>query len=296
MKMIAFAAVGLALSASLSSCNKNNVIDPMPQENRPSGVTPGNVTTLDASPVVSVFKKYTLTKDGDATLSYDNDGRLTKVSYSPSKYIDYGYGFNGNVVIKTSYEGGKLVKQESYSLNSNGKCTHSHHKAFSYYNQGTITTEDSYEYEYHTSGVVAGALKQCTNTKTLERWDFVYNSNHGIASIYYINDNGVNDWSVWFNYQSLTDGIDNKYKLNPSVKILDPYLKLFGDFHQIHLTPTEHHYKQGSNTPYASYGYKYTLNADGYPTKRETELNGQIIATRLYDYMVTGINTTNRPN
>ncbi|MBD2702095.1 hypothetical protein IC229_15700 [Spirosoma sp. BT702] len=293
VKNLAFVASILTFSSGLFSCDKNSLVDPMPQQ---SGSVDMAANVSNELPVVSVFKKYTLTKDGNIELSYYGDGKLMKATYGPSTYIDYSY--TGGTITKTRYESGKVIKQEIYTLNNDGKATHSQHKTFS--NQGQFTAEKSYDYEYYSDNNLGfkGNLKKITNTATDEQWDFMYNSNHGIAWIYHFDNVGVNDLKIWFDYGSQNEGVVNKNRLNPStqVQVLDPYLKIFGGFDQVHLVPAEYHYKPGNNTPIASFTYDYTLNQDGYPIKQESRLSGILFAVKLFDYSVTTAGVIPRQN
>ncbi|GAB3689998.1 hypothetical protein GCM10027592_06970 [Spirosoma flavus] len=286
VKISAFVAAVLLFSIGLISCDKNNLTDPMPQQN---GAARTGVNQFDIPPVVSIFKKYTLTKDGNTVLTYSSDGRLIKASLDPNHYIDYGYGFNGSVITKTEHLSGKVTKQEFYTLNNDGKATHSHHKTFNF--QGNVETERSYDYEYYTENGLKGNLKKIKSTINNERWDFTYNPNHGIDWINHTDASGVNDENIWHSYGSPTGGLVDKNRLNPTVKPLDTYLKIFGDFDQLHLVPMEHHYKPGSNSPFVSFFYDYTLNADGYPIQRGTKMNTIQVALKFFDYEVTPIGT-----
>jgi len=118
--------IGLALSLSLSSCEKDSLLTPSPAG-----------SARDDDLVVGIPQVHKLIKYGDATLTYADDGRLRKVTQAPVRgsldvHTDYTYGPGS--VRAISYKGLVVAHDETFTLDANGRCTESVEEGNKLYN------------------------------------------------------------------------------------------------------------------------------------------------------------------
>ena len=278
------AVVGLMLSMSIVSCQNNSMLPPEPV--RTSSAREG----IDSG----ISKKYTLTKHGQATLTYYGDGRLQKVTYGPSRisypYTSIYYLYGPQWIKATYYGGSTVVHEELYLVDANGRCVESKQTEFVFYSFGTETYETSYLYQYN----ALGQLKSRTNkANSSQHTDYVFNAAGDLTKATSNKPYGQGSIEVTFLYdQPVGDPILlDRYPLNSGLaEFSDPYLKLFGKPSK-HLMKMVTLKKMPENQVQFTHYYSYLLNPDGYVTEeKEFDIaNAALISTKPYDYLVTNI-------
>ena len=275
--------LALALSLSLTSCERDSLLTP-----NPAGVARSESTrTDDASlPSPNIPQVYKLTKYGATTLLYSANGRLlsatTPVRGGVSIQTDYTYGPGS--VRAFSHQGKVVLHDETFTLDASGRCTESVEK-------GTFS-DTHWMYHY----TPKGQLWSCQNKNScVGGTTYTYNADGDmiLASV----ATGVSDAiDITFAYNEPTGDplLADKYPLNVNVGKIpqhDTYLRIFGK-------PGKHLIKLVSFEPSADIAYpspsdvyySYVLNAEGYVTKKvEYNLSTLASKTTLYDYIVTNI-------
>ena len=276
----------------LASCQSNDTIAPAPSHS----VSTKNLREglLPAFP-----KRYQLTKHGQATLSYFNDGRLRKVVHEGTSVrgglgIYTLYTYSPQSVVTKIYNENKLVQQIIYLLDPKGNCYESQQTDYIPYGPNTtLAQETGYLYQYNGNG----KLESRTNKKvSYQKTDFIYSAGGDLSKIISYDREGGNPGVVVvseaiLSYDQPTGDpiLPDVYPLNGEATGLpDPYLRIFGKpgKYLVKLV-TDKYYGTGKY-------YTYTLNPDGYVTARNTYnvSGGALVETKVYDYLITdlGIN------
>ncbi|MBD2705572.1 hypothetical protein IC229_33500 [Spirosoma sp. BT702] len=278
------AVVGLALSFGLVSCKENSLVSPdIPQ------VTSTEATNNLISP--DPFKQYTLTKHGQATLTYQADGRLKQVMHglgtlaNPTEYTEYSYD---NLSIKSTRTMGAGKKLEiTYLLGPNtGRVYESIEKHYTYYIKGMSLTQLHWLYEYDNKGYLKTRRKKNAST---DRSEYTFNAAGDLSkvTVYDIYDVVVQE--VTFAYdQPSNDILTDKLPLYSSwATYPDSYLPIFGKTSK-HLVKRITQKEFRGVNPVVDRFFAYTLNADGY-VKEEQEFEmgtAALVAVRPYEYKV----------
>jgi hypothetical protein len=107
--------IGLVVSFSLVSCQKDSSIMPVEPVNTPAKAS----DDLIVSP--GVPKKHTLTKFGKSNLTYYADGRLRSVTEGSAYNREYTY--SGNTITAISYSNGQMAFKDTYLIDpATGRC------------------------------------------------------------------------------------------------------------------------------------------------------------------------------
>jgi hypothetical protein len=242
----------------MTSCKKDVLPAPGTNNEAVAPVTDmvQNAPSLQAPrPVTPILTKY-----GNDSLTYLNDGRLAKVQHGPNSYTQYSYGYTSTTA--KNYSGGKLQDEITYEINiQTGRVFES--KSTSYINNNgfTIVNSKTYKYEYDADGYL---VKMYNKNAPFERADFYWAT-------------GDLHWIKFYNsYNTLTSRVQYAMEINDAnldkVKVrairtgLDRYLKIFGSLPK-HLNYAEELYNGTPNsTALVSDWFTYSFNADGYPT------------------------------
>lgn len=276
-----------ALSMGLTSCEKEDLVIP----NAPSEVSSKN---LRESVLVTTPKLYQLIKHGPITLSYFDDGRLKKATYmhgarggeSPS-YITYKYGAHS--ISSTFFYNGVVAQVMTYLLDANGRCYDSKQVDYVPYGPNqTLEKESGFTYLYNPKGQLTTRTdKKYTNQTT----SFVYDAAGELIKISSYNPGPYNpspglESESRLYYEGATGDpiLTDLLPINiEAANLPDPYLIIFGK-------PGKHLIKMITEK-FSLDGqiFNYTLNADGYVTKRDVYkiLGAALIETKSYDYLVT---------
>ncbi|GAB4039778.1 hypothetical protein [Spirosoma gilvum] len=269
------ALLGIALSMSLVSCNKDSLFDSVQPGNGSAQTRPDNSTpTTAGSNGIAAFKKYTLVKHGDWQLSYDADGHLIKRQsiFNPDYYWDYNWASNGSGLTAQFHFGAYLWQKTLILLDANGRAKKS--LVNTYDNKGNHVHQFEYNYLY----TAAGQLKTI-NGPDNQVYAFAYDASSNLKQI----DILTNGKKEIMTYEFL--GATDKNQLNPSWSTMynqiDPFLPIFGKFSSKLMT-SFHYYDQAHLTILEDYDYAYELNSDGMVTKIEAtkNSNGKTYLTR----------------
>ena len=278
----------LTFSIAFSSCEQDNAIAPDQATERASD-------NMRESLTPTLAKKYQLTKHGDITLSYFEDGKLQKVTRGPlvrggfSNYTTYAY--KPNTIIATSFKNNKRTQQITYLLDAKGNCYESKHADYvQIYPNPEQVVKSGFLYFYNSKGkLVLRRNSSLLNEKT----DFGYDGAGNLVKIAnYAYTPGASNATLQsestLNYNQLGGDplLANLYPINvEGANLPDPYLQIFGKAgkHLVKLVS-----EKGS---LGGKYYSYILNADGYPTQRDTyNLDGAALTeSKAYDYLVTRI-------
>ncbi|MGA0557587.1 hypothetical protein ACO2Q8_13105 [Larkinella sp. VNQ87] len=235
---------------------------------------------------VTLAKKYTLVKDGNATLVYNSDGTLQKVMEG-NRVTTYGYS-PGKITTLTLVDGIK-TEDGTYHLDASGRCTKAELRAYSKLENGIpLTTLYYYYYQYDAKGRLTKRYGQIDPDS---RTEFTYNADNNLVETKkYDHANNLLQKNT-YEYQTVRGGslIADKYRLNPmGIENMDPYLRIFGKTSKnlvLRLITTQPVYG-GINSDYR---FSYSLNEDGYVTTRKKYANtsGFLLETKPYDYLVS---------
>ena len=275
-------AFNLALCIALVSCNENSLVTP----DKPI-VESAQVKNNDL-PVVSFPQKYTLTKHGQATLSYFRDGRLQRVTYEgPSAYSRREYSYGAQSIKVISYSGDVIVQQDTYLLDATGRCYESKQLSYTFYSYGTVENTNGFLYQYNDKGQLKTYLLKNSGGKQTE---YAFNTDGDLIKVTK-SDGGGAASEVTFAYDQPTGDpiLADRCSLNSDwTNLPDEYLKIFGK-------PSKHLAKRviqkllPSKIVLADKFFSYIVNADGYVTQEQefNIFNAQLVATKPYEYVVT---------
>lgn len=279
MKTLKLSVLALAAVFGLASCQKNSHLEPQ---------TPAASHAPDAA--AKANKTYTLTKNGNRSLTYLPDGRLQKVTYTNSylSRTDYTYGFLS--IQATSYEVGanpKVSSQETMLTDVNtGLCYESQYVGYTYYSFGTVVTKLDYKYEYDAQHRL---VKRYNKAKPAERDEYSWYDNGNLATMTSYGANGAVARTVTFHYEVPGDLMMlDRYPLNEArANIPDDYQRIFGKTSK-HLVRRITSVK--NNATESDRYFTYTLNADGYVKESKEFLvsngNLNLLQTSPYEYKV----------
>ncbi|RYZ50335.1 MAG: hypothetical protein EOP49_14175 [Sphingobacteriales bacterium] len=308
-------AIGLALSTSLVSCQKDSAIAPVqpPLEN-----TSAQKATDDVI-VVNVAKKYTLTQQGNAILTYYPDGRLQKVTQGAEFHRDYTY--NGNTIQAISYRNGKMAFKDTYLIDpATNRCYESEQIDYlvlpTPYTSNAIdpTCKRTWVYAYNAKGQLTSCGEK---NKAATRTEYGYNAqgNLNLVTTYWEGMSKVKPWyTITLQYlenktrQSQNPGqinvieyVEDKYPTNFNWILLptpysyidyyaqaipERYLKIYGKMSKSLLSAANWHVE---GMGYHGSNFTYSLNADGYVTERKRfdDQYPQLLQTEAYNYTVS---------
>ncbi|RYY17210.1 MAG: hypothetical protein EOO04_25745 [Chitinophagaceae bacterium] len=298
--------IGLFVLTAIASCNRETAISPV----QPSG--PQQTVGLDDDEILVSPKKYQLTKLGNTTLAYYANGKLKRVTYSPTRYIDYTYldstrvysvEYNDNKldVVTTYYihraqaAGGQNYEANppatAYYKNYPAQCYMVATERYMHYKQGDEIIKNERIFNYNDKGQISRLYLDNiqSNPDPDRRIDFTYNTNGDLTKATEFNAQNVKVRESTYEYTAFGDPIRNdRNPLNPEELQVDPFVTVFGKYSK-HLARGR---KVEAFAPYnlvSNSYYQYIINIDSYVTKRDTYaiFNAQLIQSTPYEYTVT---------
>ncbi|NII27204.1 hypothetical protein HB364_19100 [Pseudoflavitalea sp. X16] len=256
----------LVIVAGITSCKK---------ETTPPAQAGTNEITETQTNVLLPATKFRLTKQGNTYLHYQNDGKLWRVIFSPTNYIEYSWVFNG--VIATNYIDNKKYSTNYTMINGSGKCYHS---TFKKYKGDLVDFQWSWKYEYFNNQLI----KQVNPDDADERYEFTYNVDGNLEKINYYSKQGVltNTTAIKYNLVIIGPKVD-KSPINPETAEIERYLQLYGKFSD-YLPMSIKQTFIPNNTITKSTSYIYSLNENGYVKTRKWQEWGILKETAEYQY------------
>ena len=244
-----------AASFTLMACKKEAFPEKVEQ---PASEAP-NATMRTGGAVIATPKIYTLTKRGNDTLIYNNDGRLAKVQHTATAYTQYNYGLN--TITAKKFVNNSLANEVTYKLDVNtGRTIESNHIDYTYSRYNVQTTKTDWVYTYDATGrLVTKKNKAIPN----QRFFFVYEAKTWTMYEYSIFNTLKYRTFIRFNQSQVL----NKLKLNPEGAMLDLYLSIFGKQSQYLSTGVEFFNYSLNDYTFAELFGNYVANADGYATE-----------------------------
>ncbi|GAB4029401.1 hypothetical protein [Spirosoma jeollabukense] len=269
----------LALSLSLTSCEKDSLLTPEPVGSARSGA----VNDVIEAGIPQVHK---LAHYGDATLTYADNGRLLQVT-TPIRgglSIQTDYTYSPGKIRAFSHQGKIVLRDETFTLNGSGRCTESAEEITVINNN----TPSHYVREWKFTYNAKGQLSSCQNKNSCVG-GFLYDYNADGDMSRATESTGVSSSiETTFSYSQPGSGpmLSDNYPLNViGVNEHDAYLRIFGkpSKHLVTLAT-----RQGSLD--GDY-YAYLLDADGYVTQRKQYqlIGAALVDTKSYAYVLTNI-------
>ncbi|TLV03385.1 DUF4595 domain-containing protein [Dyadobacter luticola] len=282
----------LFLLIGLSACQKENV-EPTTDPRQ------ANEAGLRESALPSTApKNYKLVQESNAKLSYDESGRVSKLIFEAAHrgaigttgtYVVYKYG--AHQVSSVMYYNNSVYQRSTYLLDGAGRCYESNQ--FDYESAGGnayVEKESSFTYQYNATGRLISRTNKLAAT---EKTTFGWNAAGDMTKITGTDFSGGRAYlptkansTLYYDQPTGDPILDNTLAVNEEAFSLpDRYLPIFGK-KSLHLVKMSSY----QPTQYATY-FNYTLNADGYPTKRDTyEVTGaKLVESNTYGYLVTNI-------
>jgi hypothetical protein len=257
-------------AAAITSCRKEAVPPPPAQ----ASMKDSSETQLDG---LIQAPKYRLSKQGNTYLHYLADGRLWRVIFSPTNYIEYSWGLNG--VTATNFIDNKKYSTNTIMIKGHGKCYYS---TMRLYKEGFVSSKWSWKYEYANNRLT----KQVNPDDADERYEYSYNAKGNLEKIKYYNKQGVltNTATYFFNDSgSWITSAEDKCPINPETVELERYLQLYGKFSDYLVKKIEWTFIP-TNTLIMNDTFMYTLNDKGYVTKRQRFVSAKLQENTFYEY------------
>ena len=279
---------GLALSLSLASCEKDNLINPNPTGSARSGATNDNILPTPNTPQY----KHTLVKYGAATLTYADNGQLLNVTtpVPGSLAILTEYTYSPGKIKAFTHQGTNVLRDETFTLDASGRCTESAQAYTVINNNKPVQLYTQWVYHYTTKG----QLESCYNKNScVGGTTYSYNAD-GDMILATVATSAFDGTDITFAYSQRTVAglLNDNYPVNlnvPKIPEHDAYLRIFGNPSK-HLVQRVSYEPSGdSNFPAPSDRfYTYVRNADGYVTQRSMSytLGGNSVENTAYEYLV----------
>ena len=256
-------------------------------------------------------KPHRLIKHGTNTLSYNPEGQLSRVTFSPTRFIDYTYQ-DSIRVFTSEYINNVLEEKVTYNIHhalgagGNGMWSPTDPETyFSHYpNQcylvvwvkyihgvGAETTKQhSRLFRYNEKGML-WKVDDFGNSIDVYRSEITYDSNGDLAKVTEFTAGDVKMSETTYTYSGYRNSslvLNDYHTFNPDEFQVDPYVPVFGKYGS-HLIQTKTRTSFFSIIPSYSYRYQYTLDASGYVTNRDTYnvSNSLLVQTTPYVYLPT---------
>jgi hypothetical protein len=272
----------LALAIGSVACQNENAVAPMPSD--AASVSAARLGSEIGSPNFPQVHK--LTKHGQATLSYDNDGRLMNVT-TPARgglAIQTDYTYSPGKIRAFTHQGKVKLRDETFMLDASGRCKESAEVITVVNNNVPLTYLREWKYDYNQKG----QLWHFQNKNScVGGYGYMYNADGDVTSAGEITGIGNSiDTNIGYTPAGGDPIMNDKYPLNViGVNEHDAYLRIFGKpgKHLVTLVT-----KQGSLD--GDY-YNYTLDADGYVTQRKQYklIGSSLVDTKSYAYVTANI-------
>jgi hypothetical protein len=140
----------LALAIGSVACQNENAVAPMPSD--AASVSAARLGSEIGSPNIPQVHK--LTKHGQATLSYDNDGRLMNVT-TPARgglAIQTDYTYSPGKIRAFTHQGKVKLRDETFMLDASGRCKESAEVITVVNNNVPLTYLREWKYDYNQKG------------------------------------------------------------------------------------------------------------------------------------------------
>jgi D-alanyl-D-alanine dipeptidase len=245
---------------------------------KPTGTDPRNAR-VSADVILNPAVRL-LTGQDQIAIARTADGVMTKVTYSPQQYVLYKTEVGQDPALTRTtavmYVGGVKTRQTLYN-NKGGK---TYHSVTVYFDPktGAVMKTVHHAYEYNGQGKV---VRRYNVSAVHDRTQFAYNLAGDLSRMEEYTPQGVLVKTTRF-YYNLNAPAD-KYGFYPDSPAVDPFLRVLGGFAKKLPTSAFIDYANPA-TADASLGYQYTLDAEGYPTRRDTHHQGSVIDVRTYAY------------
>ncbi|WP_020602271.1 DUF4595 domain-containing protein [Spirosoma spitsbergense] len=271
--------LGLALSLGLTSCEKDNSLNPNPVGSARSGA--GDEVISPNFPQV-----HKLTKHGNATLSYNDNGQLlnvmTPVRGSLAIQTDYTYG--PGTIRAFTHQGKTILRDETFTLDASGRCTESAEAITVVNNNVPLHYLRQWVFAYNEKGQL---WHYQNKNSCVGGFGYSYNADGDMISA--TETTGISSsFETTFNYSPASGDpiMSDKYPLNViGVNEHDAYLRIFGKpgKHLVTLVT-----RQASLD--GDY-YAYQLDADGYVTQRKQYklIGAALVDTKSYEYVTANM-------
>lgn len=254
----------LLLAASLvaaTSCQKESLTEPQV----PVG------THSDDARAKFVGKIYTLTKHGNAALSYDAAKRLKKVTYATGalSHVDYSYGIGFVKSVAYLRESGKASQESKYLLNAAGRC-YEMQRIYHWYSGEWVSSElHRQAYEYDAQGRL---VKSGDKDNPNQHIDCAYDADGNLVkATVFAPNTGLASKELAFGYHEHAGAplVSDRYPLNPLwAGYPDEYLRVFGKTSKHLVWRMTRKYVPGGAVD-LNRKYAYFFNADGYVTQQK---------------------------
>ncbi|MPR37227.1 DUF4595 domain-containing protein [Salmonirosea aquatica] len=272
----------LALAIGSVACQKDSPVGPMPPDATSRATARlGSEGISPNSPHV-----HKLTKHGEATLTYDNDGRLLNVTtpVRGSLAIQTDYTYSPGKIRAFTHQGKIRLRDETFMLDASGRCTESAEAITVVNNNVPLHYLREWKFAYNEKGQLVNYQNK---NSCVGGFGYAYNADGDMVSA--TETTGISSsFATKFNYSPAGSDpvISDKYPLNViGVNEHDAYLRIFGKpgKHLVTLV-----------TPQASLDgdyYTYVLDADGYVTQRKQyKLTGAaLVDTKSYAYVTADL-------
>jgi hypothetical protein len=213
-----------------------------------------------------------LIKKGTDSLVYNAGGTLTKVIYSPNKYVTYQRSVNK--ITASTFEDNIKRIEEVYTL-SNGRAIQSIRTTYS----SNIGVSKTWLYDYDKQGHLT---EKYNKNNTTERMIFDWYGQDLLDKVIFYNASNQIVTQLQFQRQGQAD----KIKINSARSSLDPYLQIFGVPCSVLATNEIMTYPTGLASNFTEV-YYYTYDREGYPTKMDIydpHNNWSLIGTEFFKY------------
>jgi len=236
--------------AGLTACKKEGV---QPNDSISPEIAAGSGNQIEAARF-NFKEARNLVKKGTDSLVYNAGGTLTKVIYSPVKYVTYVK--SGNTLTASTFENNVLKLKVEYTITS-GRTTQSKHTSY----ESNVGVTKTWWYDYSVDGLLS---EKYNKDNTAERIKFVWYGPNNLSQAKFYS--AANQHIATLQFQRGGQGPADKLQINSVRTTLDPYLKIFG----VQCTTVS----AGENmtyflSPASSFkeNHVFTYDRDGYPTK-----------------------------
>lgn len=272
----------LTLAIGSAACQNESPISPMQPE--AASLSTARLGSEGTSPNFPQVHK--LTQYGEATLTYDDDGRLLNVTrpVRGSLAVQTDYTYSPGKIRAFTHQGKIILRDETFMLDASGRCTESAEAITVVNNNVPLHYLREWKFAYNEKGQLVSYQNK---NSCVGGMGYAYNADGDMISA--TETTGVTSSSqTKFNYvPAAGDPIMNdQYPLNVlGVNEHDAYLRIFGK-------PSKH--LVTLVTRQASLDgdyYAYVLDADGYVTQRKQYklIGAALVETKSYAYVTTNM-------
>ena len=238
------------VAAGLTACNKEGI-----QSN--DSTTPeiaARSGNQDEAARLILREARNLVKKGTDSLVYTPGGALSKVIYSPTKYVTYVKV--GKILTASTFENNVLKLKVEYTITS-GRTTQSKHTSYA----SNVGVTKTWWYDYSVDGLLQ---EKYNKDNTAERIKFVWHEAKNLSLVKFYSAADQHLSTLQFQRGGL--GQADKLQINSVRTTLDPYLKIFG-VQCTTVSGGEHVTYFLSPGSSFKENHIFSYDRDGYPTK-----------------------------